>query len=132
MTPRRGRKGGIDVMTEKPRVPSAQDAVRLICDSADEGQFGPPPIEGRARKIEDLPKEVGVMLVSVGALGVVLPGLMGAPALVAGGLVLWPGTFGGLEEWLRRRNPGLYQGGMQQIGRFLDDMERRYPVPTAK
>ena len=119
-------------MTEKPRVPTAHNPVRLSRDSADEGQFGPPPIEGRARKIEDLPKEVGVMLVSVGALGVVLPGLMGAPALVAGGLVLWPGTFGGLEEWLRRRNPGLYHRGMQQLSRFLDDLERRYPDLTKK
>jgi hypothetical protein len=84
------------------------------------------------RRIKDLPRELGVMLVSVGALGVVLPGVMGAPALVAGGLVLWPETFGGLEEWLRRRNPGLYHRGMQQLGRFLDDMERRYPAPTEK
>jgi hypothetical protein len=88
--------------------------------------------QSAVRRIKDLPREFGVMLVSVGALGVVLPGVMGAPALVAGGLVLWPGTFGGLEEWLRRRNPGLYQRGMQQLGRFLDDMERRYPVPTEK
>jgi hypothetical protein len=88
--------------------------------------------ESAVRRIKELPREFGVMLVSVGALGVVLPGLMGAPALVAGGLVLWPGTFGGLEQWLRRRNPGLYHRGMQQVGRFLDDLERRYPVPTEK
>jgi hypothetical protein len=88
--------------------------------------------QSAVRRIKDLPRELGVMLVSVGALGVVLPGVMGAPALVAGGLVLWPGTFGGLEEWLRRRNPGLYHRGMQQLGRFLDDMERRYPAPTEK
>jgi len=88
--------------------------------------------ESAVRRIKDLPREFGVMLVSVGALGVVLPGLMGAPALVAGGLVLWPGTLGGLEQWLRRRNPGLYHRGMQQIGRFLDDLERRYPVSTEK
>ena len=41
------------------------------------------------------------MLVSVGALGIVLPGMLGTPAIIAGGLVLWPGTFGGLEDWLR-------------------------------
>ena len=72
------------------------------------------------------------MLVSVGALGIVLPGLMGTPAIIAGGLVLWPATFSGLEEWLRRRNPGLYHRGMQQLGRFLDDLERRYPEVTKK
>ena len=72
------------------------------------------------------------MLVSVGALGIVLPGLMGTPAIIAGGLVLWPGTFGGVEDWLRRRNPGLYHRGMKQLGRFLDDLERRYPELTKK
>ena len=87
------------------------------------GAAGPPAI----RRIEDLPKEVGVMLVSVGAVGVVLPGMMGAPALIAGGLVLWPRTFGPLEDWFRRRNPRLYHRGMQQVSRFLDDLERRYP-----
>jgi hypothetical protein len=83
--------------------------------------------ESTVRRIKDLPKEFGVMLVSVGVLGVVLPGVMGVPALVAGGLVLWPGNFRGLDEWLRRRNPGLYHRGMEQLGRFLDDLERRYP-----
>jgi hypothetical protein len=83
-------------------------------------------------RLKDLPKEVGVMLVSVGAVGVVLPGMMGAPAIIAGGLVLWPETFRGVEEWLRRRNPGLYHRGMQQLGRFLDDQERRYPDLTKK
>jgi hypothetical protein len=88
--------------------------------------------EAAARRIQDLPKELGVMLVSVGVLGLVLPGVMGAPALVAGGLVLWPGTFRRVDEWLRRRNPGLYHRGMKQLGRFLDDLERRYPVSTEK
>jgi hypothetical protein len=88
--------------------------------------------ETAVRRIKDLPKEVGVMLVSIGALGVILPGVMGTPAIIAGGLVLWPGTFGSVQEWLRRRNPGLYHRGMQQLGRFLDDLERRYPELTRK
>jgi len=117
-------------MTEKPRVPSAQDAVRLSRDSADEGQFGPPPIEGRARKIEDLPKEVGVMLMSVGVLGFVLPAVAGTPAIVAGGLVLWPRTFGKLERWVQRRYPRVYHEGMRQIGHYLDDLEMRFPDST--
>jgi hypothetical protein len=70
------------------------------------------------------------MLVSVGAVGFVLPGMMGTPAIIAGGLVLWPGAFGELEKWFQRRNPALYQRGMRQISRFLDDLERRYPDLT--
>lgn len=86
------------------------------------------PDDPAARRIRALPKELGVMLVSVGVLGVALPGLMGAPALVAGGLVLWPGTFGPVDRWLRRQNPDLYERGMKQLDRFLDDLERRYPT----
>lgn len=79
------------------------------------------------RRIQELPKEVGVMLMSVGVMGVALPGVAGAPALVAGGLVLWPRTFGKLEAWLQRRYPGLHRQGMQQIGRYLNDLEKRFP-----
>jgi hypothetical protein len=79
-------------------------------------------------RIKDLPKEVGVMLVSVGALGVVLPGMMGTPAVIAGGLVLWPSTFGKVERWFQRRYPAAHREGMKQIGRYLDDLDRRYPI----
>jgi hypothetical protein len=77
-------------------------------------------------RIKDLPKEVGAMLVSVGVLGVVLPGIMGTPAIIAGGLVLWPGTFGKLESWFQRRYPEMHKQGMRQVSRYLDDLERRY------
>jgi hypothetical protein len=79
------------------------------------------------RQIKGLPKEIGVMLVSVGVFGFVMPGVAGAPAIIAGGLVLWPNTFGGIESWFRRRYPGLHHRSMQQIGRYLDDLQRRYP-----
>ncbi len=78
-------------------------------------------------RIEKLPKEVGAMLVSVGVLGVVLPGMMGTPAIIAGGLVLWPNTFQRVENWFQSRYPSLHRKGMKQIGRYLDDMERRFP-----
>jgi hypothetical protein len=88
------------------------------------------PVPRTSRRMEDLPKEVGVMLVSVGALGFVLPAMAGAPALVAGGLVLWPRTFGRLERWVQRRYPSAYRQGMRQIDRYLDDLERRFPDAT--
>ncbi|MDG3007101.1 hypothetical protein [Paludisphaera mucosa] len=97
---------------------------------------GPPApartVRGGARKMEDLPKEVGVMLMSVGALGFVLPALAGAPAIVAGGLVLWPRTFGKVDRWVQRRYPWLHEQGMQQIGRYLDDLEQRFPDSTRR
>jgi hypothetical protein len=78
------------------------------------------------RRIKDLPKEVGAMLVSVGVLGFALPGMIGTPAIIAGGLVLWPRAFGKVEGWFQRRHPALYRQGMRQVGRYLDDLERRY------
>jgi hypothetical protein len=80
-------------------------------------------------KIKQVPKEVGVMLITAGIVGFILPG-PGTPAIIAGGLALWPGAFGKLESWIERRNPGLHRRGVQQINRFLDDLEKRYPDST--
>ena len=80
-------------------------------------------------KIKHVPKEVGAMLMTAGIMGVILPG-PGIPAIIAGGLALWPGAFGKLESWLVRRNPKLHRKSVQQINRFLDDLERRYPNST--
>jgi hypothetical protein len=73
-----------------------------------------------------LPKEMGVVLISAGVIGFLLPG-PGAPALIAGGLVLWPGRFGKVEGWFRSRYPDLHRAGIGHVGRFLSDLERRYP-----
>jgi len=84
-------------------------------------------------RLEQLPRELGVLLTSVGVLGFVLPGIAGTPALIAGGLVLWPKTFRKVENWVSHRFPGVHRKGMEQVGRFLDDLDRRYPStdPTA-
>jgi hypothetical protein len=78
---------------------------------------------------EMLPKDLGVMLVSAGLIGVVLPG-PGAPALVAGGLILWPKGFGKVERWFQKRFPETHRKGLGHINRFLADLERRYPGST--
>jgi hypothetical protein len=80
-----------------------------------------------ASAIRELPREVGVMLVSVGMLGFVMPGMAGTPALMAGGMVLWPSVFGKLEDRFRRNCPELHRQGMRQIRRYLDDLNRRFP-----
>jgi hypothetical protein len=82
--------------------------------------------EFAARVLKSSPKALGVMLVSAGALGVVLPG-PGVPAMVAGGLILWPKGFAKAEGWLRQRFPAAHRASMSHIGRFLTDLERRYP-----
>lgn len=85
-------------------------------------------VEVMTRRLEDLPKELGVLLTSVGVLGFVLPGIAGTPALIAGGLVLWPKTFSKVENWFEGRFPIAHRKSMQQVGRFIDDLDRRYPI----
>src|SRR5271170_3295942 len=85
--------------------------------------------EAEVNKIKELPKELGVMLITAGIVGFVLPG-PGTPAIIAGGLVLWPNAFGKLETWLEQAHPRVHKKGMQQINRFLSDLQKRYPYPT--
>ena len=78
-------------------------------------------------RIANVPRDVGWMMVSVGVLGVVLPGVPGAPFLIAGVAVLVPGGPRLLTRWATRRPKGVVHRGLKQIGRWLDDLERRYP-----
>lgn len=83
--------------------------------------------EATIRRLEKLPPEVGVLLVVVGVFGILLPGPVGSPFLVAGGLTLWPASFRKMEDWLHRVSPRLYCEGIRQLERYLADLERRYP-----
>ncbi|QEH32375.1 hypothetical protein OJF2_08450 [Aquisphaera giovannonii] len=78
-------------------------------------------------RIEALPKEVGVLLIVAGMGGILLPGPVGSPFLILGGVVLWPDGFRRVEDWFVRRFPDLHRKSVRQIGRFLDDLDRRYP-----
>jgi hypothetical protein len=78
-------------------------------------------------RIVNLPRDVGWMMVSVGVLRVILPGVPGVPFLIAGAAVLAPGGQRLLTRWARGRPRGVVHGGLKQIGRWLDDLERRYP-----
>lgn len=85
--------------------------------------------QAELHKIKELPKEVGVMLITAGIVGFILPG-PGTPAIIAGGLALWPKAFGKLESWLEHRHPEVHRQSMHQISRFLTDLEKRYPYST--
>ncbi|WP_277458555.1 hypothetical protein [Methylococcus capsulatus] len=78
-----------------------------------------------------MPHDVAWLLITAGVVGLVTPGVLGLPFLAMGGLVLWPGSSTRLERWLNGQPPRLLKGSMKQIGRFLDDLERRYP-PSAR
>jgi hypothetical protein len=91
-----------------------------------------PEEEAELCRIKDLPREVGVMLMTVGVLGFILPGVVGTPAAIAGGLVLWPKTFGKVENWFERRFPQIHKQSLFQINRYLNDLESRYPDLTRR
>jgi hypothetical protein len=81
-------------------------------------------------RLPKLPPEIGILLTLVGTAGVVLPGMIGTPFLVAGGIALWPSGFRKVERWLMKVSPKAFETGVQQIEQFLADLERRYPGST--
>jgi len=70
--------------------------------------------------VEQLPKEAGWLLITAGVVGLVVPGVLGTPFLLAGAIILAPGGSKLLSRWAGH-------SAMRQVGRFLDDLERRYP-----
>lgn len=87
--------------------------------------------EGKAvLRLDNLTTEVGWLLVTAGVIGVIVPGIPGTPFLVAGALVITPGGTKLLSRWAGKNPPRFVNSGMKQIGRFLDDLERRYPAAS--
>jgi hypothetical protein len=86
------------------------------------------PAEPPTVHLESMPKELGVLMLVVGVGGVLLPGPIGTPFLVAGGVILWPSAFRRVDRALERRCPRLHRAGLAQIHRFIIDLERRYPT----
>jgi hypothetical protein len=78
-------------------------------------------------RIEKLPREAGWVLITAGVIGVIVPGIMGAPFLVAGAFVLTPGGPRWLSHWAGRKPRKFAHSALRQICRFLDDLESRYP-----
>jgi hypothetical protein len=82
----------------------------------------------KAVQLETLPKELGVLLIVAGIGGVILPGPVGAPFLLLGGLILFPNTFRKVDRGFANKFPKLHNEGMKQVHRFVNDLERRYPT----
>ncbi len=74
-----------------------------------------------------LPPEIGMLLVISGVAGILLPGLVGTPLLIAGGVSIWPKTFEPIERWFSRRFPAVHKEGVIQIKEFISDLNKRFP-----
>lgn len=83
--------------------------------------------ESSVEMLKDFPQEVAMLLVIAGAAGVVLPGTVGMPLLIAGGVVLWPKTFRPIEHWFSQKFPAVHRQGVIQMKEFLNDLNRRFP-----
>lgn len=115
-------------MSDSPPEGSQPDAgAAPVTDSAGQPPDEDTAAEGTRRRIRRLPPEVGAVLITVGVAGVLLPGPIGAPFLLAGGLALMPSVFGRFERWIEKRYPTLHWHGMRNVDRFIDNLERRFP-----
>ena len=77
--------------------------------------------------IKAMPTELGVLLLIVGVGGLLLPGPVGAPFVVMGGVILWPRGFERLQIGFQRRFPNAHRQSMKQLRRFVSDLDQRYP-----
>jgi hypothetical protein len=102
--------------------PVGKAASRAIADAGGAERASEVPV-----RLKRLPPEIGVLLVVVGTAGLLLPGPVGSPFLVAGGVALWPAGFRRVESWFQRVAPRMFEAGVNQIEQYLADLERRYP-----
>src|SRR5208282_1409713 len=87
----------------------------------------PADVDEETLRIDSAPKELGVLLVVAGIGGLLLPGPVGTPFLIVGGVILWPAAFKRVERYFHKRMPRMHAVGMKQMNRFITDLERRYP-----
>jgi hypothetical protein len=85
-------------------------------------------------RIQQMPREIGVLLLATGMITGMLPpppGPFDLSLMLAGGAALWPRGLRKLEGWAQRRFPKAHRSGVNFLERYLDDLERRYPGSTA-
>jgi hypothetical protein len=68
-------------------------------------------------------------LIVAGIGGLLLPGPVGSPFFILGCVMLWPSAFERVETWFQKRFPKVHHQSVRQMKRFIDDLERRYPLP---
>jgi hypothetical protein len=86
-----------------------------------------PPGEPPDELLEQFPPEIATLLIMAGVAGVLLPGPIGAPLILAGGVTLWPKTFRPIERWFHRRFPAMHREGVIQLKEFVKHLKDRYP-----
>lgn len=120
---------GIDI---KPETPESANTT-ADCPSDAEANASASENQGIEDDAHDgellgkLPPEIASLLIIAGVAGILLPGPIGMPLLIAGGVTYWPKTFGPIERWFNRRFPAAHREGVIQIKEFIDNLKKRFP-----
>jgi hypothetical protein len=118
------------VVTEPtPQLPIEMPVIATPTDVVDEEKRAID--EHLMRRIENLPKDAGWALITAGVIGLIAPGVIGWPFVVAGAFMLTPGGTRKLARWAGRKPRKHAHAALRQICRLVDDLERRYPSVRA-
>ncbi len=94
-----------------------------------------PETSEKARRIDRLPTEVILLLLTTGIFTGMLPpppGPFDLTIIISGGVVLWPRGLRAIEGWAAKHFPRAHRAGTRFLDRYLDDLERRYPDSTRR
>jgi hypothetical protein len=82
-----------------------------------------------AKKLGSLPKDLGISLIGLGAVGVIIPGPvpLGATFVVLGAVVLWPCLLARTGGPLARTCPSVFRVLVNFTDHLKDDLNHRYP-----
>lgn len=89
----------------------------------------PPLHRELAEKLGGLPRDLAIALISLGVIGVAIPGPvpLGSSFVVLGTIVLWPGLLARTGGPLARRCPRVFRVLIGFADDLRADLERRYP-----
>ena len=114
--------------TNSPDANGSADPVNSSPGAVDSGAAtGETSAEKTIEMLEQFPPEIATLLIMAGIAGVLLPGPVGAPLLIAGGVILWPKTFRPVEHWFSRKFPAMHREGVIQLKEFIRDLNQRFP-----
>jgi hypothetical protein len=82
-----------------------------------------------AEKLGYLPKDLAVTLITLGIVGVAIPGPIppGPSFILLGAVILWPGLLARTGGPLARKFPGVFRMLIEFTDHLHSDLARRYP-----
>jgi len=82
-----------------------------------------------SRQVSGLPRDIGAILIGLGAIGVAIPGPIpsGTPLLAMGLVASFPRLIARLGGPMARRFPKLFRFLVDFVARLRIDLSRRYP-----